>query len=132
VIWADIGGNAHDIDVLQITHILHLTLDKLENDAEQISVRTLGHSYHIETGSPLALLLRFDNFRPRVLGNQIMPLKLARRTPAHRMLERLQHARCLQILERLHGLHQKVRVRILVHRLLRNSFKHVLVLLHVL
>jgi hypothetical protein len=63
----------------------------------------------LETGSPLALLLCFANFGPRVIGNQIMPVKLARRTPAHRMLERLQHARCFHILEVLHGLHQTVR-----------------------
>ena len=61
-----------------------------------------------------------------------MPFELARRASAHRVLERLQNARRLQILERLDSFHEEVRVWIALGCLLCNSFEHMLVPLQVL
>jgi hypothetical protein len=35
-------GVTHDIDVLQVAYILHLTLDKLKDDAKESNVRDTG------------------------------------------------------------------------------------------
>ena len=61
-----------------------------------------------------------------------MPFELARRASAHRMLERLQNARRLQILERLHSFHEKLPVWIALGCFLCDSFEHMLVPLRVL
>ena len=61
-----------------------------------------------------------------------MPFELARRASAHRMLERLQNARRLQILERLDSFHKEVRVWIALGCLFCDSLEHMLVSLQVL
>jgi hypothetical protein len=61
-----------------------------------------------------------------------MPFELGSWTPAHRVLERLKHARCLQVLERLYSFDEEVRVRIPLSRLLRNGLEHILIPLKVL
>ena len=35
----DLAGDTHDIDVLQVAYILHLTLDELKDDAKESSIR---------------------------------------------------------------------------------------------
>jgi hypothetical protein len=81
-------GGTHYIYVLQVTHILHLALDELENDAVELGVRSLVLlSYPHD--SPLALLFRLADARPNFFAHKVMPFELARRAPTHRMLERL-------------------------------------------
>ena len=121
-----VQGGAYDIYVLQIAHILHLALDELKNDAAELDIRSLVPSSYRQN-SPLALLFRLVDARPDIFAHQIMPFELGRGTSTHRMLERLQHACCLQVLERLDSFQEEVRVRIALSRLLRDGLEHILV-----
>jgi len=68
-----------------------------------ISIRSPVLLFSDRDDSPLAFLLLLGNSRSNIIAHQVVPFELGRRAPAHRMLERLEHARCLQVFERVHS-----------------------------
>ena len=126
------GLSTYVFDVLQILGVIHLSLNKLEDDAVQTEQSNFTLNVDRREHPRLALRLLFRDPTPHVLRDQVVPVELSCRSLTHSYLENPQLSNVLEVPHGLDRLFQEIGVRVLLRSLCPDGLKDDRVLLQML